>query len=107
MTDNTQRVQVIVEGSARVAERDREAYLELVRGVVAAAAKKRGCLKFVVAEDIVERNLFHLTELWADMECLNASRFSEANVAVLQKLGALDVRDRHVLIHQVSGAESG
>ena len=102
----TTEARVIVEGSARVSEQDRAAYLELVKAVVAAAGKRRGCLKFVVAEDINQRNRFHLTELWTDMECLDASRFSDENRKVLQALAPLDIRDRHVRIHHVSHTEA-
>ena len=105
MTTNSS-IHVIVEGSARVSERDREAYLEIVKGVVAASAKKPGCVKFSVAEDILQRNLFHLTELWTDMASLDASRFGDANMAVLRKLSTLDVQERLVSIHHVSRTES-
>jgi len=101
------RAQIIVEGSARVSEADREAYLALVREVVQASAARAGCLKFSVAEDILERNLFHLTELWADLAALDASRFGHANSEVLQRFAPLDVRDRNVLIFAVSGATEG
>jgi quinol monooxygenase YgiN len=107
MSDHTSGAGVIVEGSAKVSEQDREAYLELVRAVVAASAKKRGCLKFAVAEDIGQRNLFHLTELWTDRECLDASRFGTENLEILRQLATLDVRDRRVLIYHVSQTESG
>ena len=98
---------VIVEGSARVSERDREAYLALVREVVGASVGRAGCLKFAVAEDILERNLFHLTELWTDMASLDASRFGHDNAEMLQKFAELEVRDRHVLVHAVSSAVEG
>lgn len=98
---------IIVEGSARVSEGDRDAYLALVREVVRASVGRPGCLKFSVAEDIFERNLFHLTELWSDMTALDASRFGTENVAMLERFAGLDIRDRDVLIHTVSSASPG
>lgn len=107
MSDAASQVRVIVEGSARVSDHDRERYIELVRIVVAASVKRPGCIKFAVAEDIGDRNLFHLTELWTDMERLDASRFGDENLTALRELATLDIRDRHVLIHHVSHAEPG
>jgi quinol monooxygenase YgiN len=101
------RARIIVEGSARVSEADREAYLALVREVVQASTTRAGCLKFSVAEDILERNLFHLTELWADLASLDASRFGHANSEVLRKFAPLDVRDRNVLVFSILGAAEG
>lgn len=101
------RARIIVEGSARVSEKDREAYLALVREVVRASVTRAGCLKFSVAEDILERNLFHLTELWADMASLDASRFGHENSEVLAKFAPLEVTGRNVLVFQVSSASEG
>ncbi|MEZ5998711.1 MAG: antibiotic biosynthesis monooxygenase [Hyphomonas sp.] len=101
------RAGVVVEGSARVAEKDRDTYLSLVREVVAASVKRKGCLKFSVAEDISERNLFHVAELWTDMAALDASRFGEENVSMLKKFASLDVRDRKVLVYTVSSVVAG
>lgn len=98
---------IIVEGSARVSERDREAYLALVREVVTASVGRRGCLKFSVAEDILERNLFHLTELWTDIDALDASRHGHENAGMLERFAPLDVRDRDVLVYSVSSATPG
>jgi quinol monooxygenase YgiN len=95
---------VIVEGSSRVSEPDREVFLDLVRQVVQSSVHRKGCLKFSVAEDIIERNLFHLTELWADMESLDASRFGDENKAMLVKFAPLDVRDRDVRIYLISSS---
>ena len=101
------RATIIVEGSARVSETDREAYLALVREIVRGSAGKAGCLKFTVAEDILERNLFHLTELWIDMAALDASRYSDWNRAMLAKFAPLDVQGRNVLVFAVAGASEG
>ena len=107
MKDGAPPVGVIVEGSAKVSERDRERYLELVKAVVSASAKRHGCIKFVVSEDIAQRNLFHVTELWADKESLDASRFGDENMAMLRDLAPLDIADRHVLVHHVARSEAG
>ena len=98
---------VVVEGCSRVSEADREAFLTLVKDVVRSSATRPGCLKFSVAEDILERNLFHLAELWTDRAALDASRFGHENHGMLQKFAALDVRDRKVLVYDVASAEAG
>jgi quinol monooxygenase YgiN len=98
---------IIVEGSARVSEADRAAYLALVREVVSASIKRAGCLKFSVAEDISERNLFHLTELWTDMKALDASRYGEENRAMLQRFAGLEIEGRDVLVYSVASAVAG
>ena len=72
MNETPSAAGVIVEGSSRVSEHDRAAFLTLVREVVRASVTRPGCLKFSVAEDILVRNLFHLTELWRDMASLDA-----------------------------------
>lgn len=107
MTNTLPKAGVIVEGSARVSEADRDAYLALVREVVAQSVKRTGCRKFSVAEDIIERNLFHLIELWTDMTALDASRYSAENVAMLQRFAGLDITGRDVLIYTVAAATPG
>lgn len=107
MIEERIRAGIIVEGSARVSEADREAYLALVKDVVQASAKREGCLKFSVAEDILTRNLFHLTELWTDAQALDASRYGEENRAMLEKFAPLDVRDRDVLVYTVASVVRG
>lgn len=107
MSDHTEDAGVIVEGSMTVSEQDRDAYLALIKMVVEASKIKSGCVKFAVSEDMVSRNLFHLIELWTDMESLDASRFSHENVAMLHKMAPLDIRDRKVLIHQITSTERG
>lgn len=102
MSNNSQSVGVIVEGSARVADKDREVYLSLVRDVVRVSVMREGCLKFSVAEDVAERNLFHVTELWTSQEALDASRFGTENIGMLEKFSKLDVRDRSVQIYQAN-----
>ena len=107
MTDISPKAGIIVEGSARVSEADREAYLALVREVVAQSVTRAGCLKFSVAEDISERNLFHLTELWTDMASLDASRYGVENMAMLQRFAGLDISGRAVLVYGVASAVPG
>ena len=107
MTDTSPTTGVIVEGSARVSEADRDAYLVLVREVVAKSVKRSGCLKFSVAEDIIERNLFHLTELWTDLAALDASRYSAENSAMLQRFAGLAIEGRDVLVYTVAAATPG
>ena len=107
MTRNPELVKVIVEGSARVTEQDRESYLSLVREIVNVSTRREGCLKFSVSEDVIERNLFHLTELWTDQKALDASRFGAENTRMLQKFANLEVRDRSVQIYEVASVGPG
>lgn len=107
MTDTSPQAGIIVEGSARVSEADRDAYLALVRELVVQSVKRSGCLKFSVAEDIAERNLFHLTELWTDMASLDASRYGAENMAMLQRFAGLDISGRAVLVYGVASAVPG
>jgi quinol monooxygenase YgiN len=106
MSETLPPVHIIVEGSATVSERDRERYVELVKAIVAASVQRQGCIKFSVAEDIGQRNLFHLTELWTDQASLDASRFGDENTAMLRELAPLDVQNRRVVIHHVSRSET-
>ena len=107
MSDSAPSTLVVVEGSARVAEPDRAMYLKLVKAIIADSVLRPGCIKFAVAEDIGERNLFHLTELWTDMKSLDASRFGATNTEMLREFAPLDVRDRKVFIHHVASTEPG
>lgn len=107
MTNDAPVAGVIVEGSARVSEADRDAYLALVREVVSASVGRAGCLKFSVAEDISERNLFHLTELWTDQAALDASRYGAENRAMLERFAGLAIEGRDVLVYSVASAVAG
>jgi len=98
---------ILVAGWARISDEDREAYLGLVKEVIEASAIRRGCLQFSVSEDISERNLFHLTERWADLESLDESRFGAENAAMLQRFAGLAVRDREVSVYTVSSVDPG
>src|SRR5882757_5685559 len=56
---------------------DRDLFLDLVRTDIEITRGKPGCLWYSLAEDIVEDNVFRLSEGWATREDLEAHFVSE------------------------------
>lgn len=65
---------IVVTGHLTVEPRDRAAYLESCREVVAQARRAPGCLDFAVGADLVDPGRVNVAERWVDRPALEAFR---------------------------------
>ena len=83
---------LVIHATYRVHEDDVEAFAGAVRPHIAAHAALPGCIYYAFAPDLLDRQLFHLIEGWADREAL------EAHILLEDFQEALRVIDRGVRI---------
>ncbi len=67
---------IIVAGWLRVAEHDRDGYLDGCRDVIVAARSAAGCLDFHLSADLIELDRINVFERWESVADLEAFRGS-------------------------------
>jgi quinol monooxygenase YgiN len=65
---------VIVTGWLRVAEGDRDRYLETCRAVVEQARATPGCIDFSISADLVDHERINIVEQWETLAAVEAFR---------------------------------
>lgn len=88
---------VIVAGTMSVDPRDRDRFVEGYRELMEAARGHPGCLGTYVSADPIEPGRVNLFEHWESHEALDAFR-----AVAPTPTGEFDVRDLHVLKHEIS-----
>jgi quinol monooxygenase YgiN len=67
---------IIVSGWLRVAEQQRQEYLDACRPVIEAARRASGCLDFSLTADPLEDDRINIFEQWEDVESVERFRSS-------------------------------
>jgi len=96
---------VIVVALYDIEAADRDFFLDLVRTDIEITRGKPGCLWYSLAEDVVEDNVFRLSEGWATREDLEAHFVSEPFQRTVAAVSTLTLRDRVAYLYNISGAE--
>ena len=84
---------LMVYGTARVAEKDRQKLIAAARDMVAASRAEDGCLDYAYGFDLFEPTLMRIIERWADADALQAHFATQHMAAWRAALGMMDIRD--------------
>jgi quinol monooxygenase YgiN len=77
----------------------------LMRAVVEATLAEPGCHAYVMGEDVAERGLIHVTELWDSRDVL-AAHFETPHMRLWnEQRNELGFSDRRVTVHEIAGTE--
>lgn len=92
---------LLIVGSIRLPpERLRDA-LPAMAAMVAASRAEAGCLDYVYAEDVLDRGLIHVRELWTDQAALDA-HFAGAHIAAWRACWpGLKIGERRLVVYEV------
>jgi len=63
---------IIVFGTARFPAQNVEKVLPAIETLIAAVRQEDGCIQYRFAEDLLDKGLIHISELWRDAEALAA-----------------------------------
>jgi quinol monooxygenase YgiN len=92
--DKTRATGLVVSAYYRVHPEDRQTFIDAVIPDMTAAAKMDGCIYYAFAQDLVDPDLFHLTEGWADGAAYErheeADSFLKALTTVVKYVRILD-----------------
>lgn len=93
---------LIIAGTVRVPTQNMEALRPHMRIMMAASRAEDGCETYGYAEDVVERGLIHIFEIWRDEAAL-AAHFKTTHMAAWRAAGAeLGVSDRRLAAYEVA-----
>jgi quinol monooxygenase YgiN len=80
---------LVIAATFEMAPEDREKTIELSRRVVQETRKEKGCLFYAFANDILDPNIFRISEGWTDEAALNAHLATPHVTAYLEDMGKL------------------
>lgn len=93
---------VVVTGYVRVAPKDREAFVKVLRAHVLRVRKKDGCLAYAFAFDVVDSNMVRMSETWRDQQSLAAHLADDEFKEVQRELVHVEFIERSVQRYDVS-----
>lgn len=100
------RIGLVVNGTMRVAPRDRDKFAALVRRNIEQTRGTPGCLAYTFAVDVRDPNVFHNIEAWTDRAALEAHMRSDIMKAAFAEVGTLRLVSRVVTAFDVNGFSS-
>jgi quinol monooxygenase YgiN len=71
---------LLITGTFRVPTERLSAALGVMEAMVTASRAEAGCLAYIYAEDLFDRGLIHVTEMWSDQAALDL-HFASAHIA--------------------------
>jgi len=92
---------IVVAGVLTLDPRDRDAYLERCREVVAAARAADGCADFALSADLVDPGRINVFEAWDSVEQLEAFRGSGPEPDDVERLTGARVAQMRVTEHRL------
>lgn len=94
---------LVIAANFEMEPNDREKARELSRIVVQETRKEKGCIFYAIANDILNENIFHISEGWTDEAALNAHLASAHISAYLAGIGKLKMLSIVATRYDVSG----
>jgi quinol monooxygenase YgiN len=91
---------IMVIGSVRVPLENVEPILPMMEKVVAATRAEDGCILYAYSRDLIEPNLFRITEKWRDRAALDAHFKTEHMAVWAQERAGLGMFDRDIKIFE-------
>lgn len=68
--------------------------------MVAATVQEPGCIRYAFAQDLLDRNLIHITEAWRDQAALDAHFAMPHMVEWRAALATIGMTDRNLRVYQ-------
>lgn len=68
--------------------------------MVAATVQEPGCIRYAFAQDLLDRNLIHITEAWHDQAALDAHFATSHMVEWRTALATIGMTDRNLQVYQ-------
>lgn len=91
--DKTQPTEVVVSAYYRVHPEDRQTFIDAVKPEMQAAQQMAGCVYYAFSQDLLNPDVFHLSEGWADIDAYErheqAATFLEALATVVKNVRIL------------------
>lgn len=91
---------ILVIGSVRVPADTIPPILPLIEEVVAATRAEDGCVLYAYSRDVIEPDLFRITEQWRDRAALEAHFATPHMAAWAQQRAALGLFDRQITVFE-------
>lgn len=95
---------IILAGTIRIAQGQREAALEPMRRMVEATRSEPGCISYAFSFDLHDDHLIRIFEVFRDAEALAAHRASPHMSAWRAQLPAVGIGGREMWQYEVSSA---
>jgi quinol monooxygenase YgiN len=91
---------IVLNGTVRMPEGGFADFQDAVRVMVAATLQEPGCIRYAFGQDMLDRNLIHITEAWQDQAALDA-HFATPHMDVWKAaLGRIGMTDRNLRVYQ-------
>lgn len=71
--------------------------------MVAATLQEPGCIRYAFAQDLLDRNLIHISEAWHDKAALDAHFETPHMVEWREALSAIGMTERNLRIYETDG----
>jgi quinol monooxygenase YgiN len=101
-----EKAALVINGRIRVAEQDRQAWVEAVTQNVEETQRKNGCLYYDVAVDLRDPSLFHLVEAWSSQSDLDAHLAGPEFQACVEKISRLEVLSNELTQFNVASQQA-
>lgn len=97
---------LLIVGTVRLPPDRLEDARPVMARMISASRAEDGCEEYSYAEDVLERGLIHVKELWRDQSALDRHFASEHIAAWRSTWPALGITDRNLRVYSVDQAQS-
>ncbi|HSQ95767.1 MAG TPA: putative quinol monooxygenase [Croceibacterium sp.] len=91
---------IVLNGTVRMPEGALADLQVAARRMVAATLREPGCVRYAFAQDLLDRNLIHITEAWRDQAALDDHFATPHMVEWRAALAEIGMTDRSLRIYQ-------
>lgn len=91
---------IVLNGTVRMPEGGLPALQVAASRMVGATLQEPGCIRYAFAQDLLDRNLIHITEAWQDQAALDAHFATPHMVEWRAALADIGMTDRNLRVYQ-------